>query len=170
MAHRRHQKWFSGQIDIENADAIAGLVEATGARRILDYGSGKGYQYLKDRIHERWGGILPHCYDVGVWQLRHRPTGLFDGVICTDVMEHIAEWDVEDVLADVFGLLRVDAPTFAYFNIFCNPAGKTFPDGTNVHLTVKPPEWWEGCISKFSRDNLTIWTDYEYLGCDYVQR
>jgi hypothetical protein len=41
--------------------------------RLLDYGSGKGYQYLARRYHERWGGLLPHCYDIGVQQLSPSP-------------------------------------------------------------------------------------------------
>jgi hypothetical protein len=169
-AHRRHQKWFSGSIDPEGADAVAELVAATGASRILDYGCGKGYQYLSDRVHERWGGILPHCHDIGVWQLRERPQGLFDGVICTDVMEHIDEQDVHDIFRDVFSFLRTDRQSFAYFNIFCNDAGKCFPDGRNVHLTVKPPQWWRRIVKQHERDYLTIWVDYEYDCSNYMQR
>lgn len=162
-AHARHQKWFSGRIDIENADAIGELVAGRTDLRLLDYGSGKGYQYLKYRSHERWGGILPHCYDIGVWQLKDRPEGKFDGLICTDVLEHIAEPDIDSVLVDMFGFLHTDRPVFAYFNVFCNPAGKVFPDGQNVHLTVMPPKWWEARLSGHRRHLLTIRADYEYV-------
>lgn len=169
--HVKHQKWWSGQIGPESADHIAELVAATSARHIADYGSGKGYQYLADRVHERWGGILPHCYDVGVWHFRRRlMPGSFDGLICTDVMEHIATADIKEVLADAVALLRVDRPVFAYFNVFCNLAGKSFPDGRNVHLTVRPPDWWEAKHFKKlrQRENLRLWVDYEYVRSDNV--
>lgn len=159
-AHLRRLKWWSGGLNIDNVDHIRQLVSKTSARRLLDYGSGKGYQYLKDRVHDAWGGILPHCYDIGVHQLKNKPKGKFDGVICTDVMEHIHRDDIDIILSDIFGLLEDKA--FAYFNIFCNEAAKTFPDGTNVHLTVKSPEWWDKRLRGYARDGLTIWADYEY--------
>lgn len=165
-AHATRLKWFSGRLGIENADAIGELVAGRRDLRLLDYGSGKGYQYLKYRSHERWGGILPHCYDIGVWQLKERPTGKFDGVICTDVMEHIDEPDIDRILSDMLGFLHGDRPVFAYFNIFCNPASKFFPDGRNVHLTVRPPKWWEARLSAHRHHNLTIRADYEHM-CDH---
>ena len=136
----------------------------TKAVRLLDYGSGKGYQYLRDRIHDVWGGILPHCYDPGVRQLIKRPEGLFDGVICTDVMEHIDRRDVGLVLTDIFGFLRPGG--FAYFNIYCGPSGKKFPDGTDVHLTVETPEWWEKQIGRFRTAGRIIKVDYAYPDSD----
>lgn len=140
------------------------MVKQTNAKRLLDYGSGKGYQYLSQRAHEAWGGILPHCYDIGVWQLKSKPTGLFDGVICTDVMEHIDRADIKLVLSDIFGYLDCSRPggAFAYFNVFCNAAAKRWSDGRNVHLTVEPPEWWDNVFKKYERDGLTLWVDYEY--------
>lgn len=165
--HKKHQKWFSGQIDIENADAIAELVSLTGAKRLLDFGSGKGYQYLVDRVHERWGGILPYCYDPGVWQLRMRPDGLFDGVICTDVLEHIAEPDIPGVLQEIRD--NIAPGGFAYLNVFCNLAGKTFTDGRNVHLTVKPPSWWDAIIHAAFEGEL-VRVDYEYYCGDDLQQ
>src|SRR5690348_1646525 len=99
----RNEKAFAGYSLKSYVDDIALLVERHNPKSLLDYGSGKGYQYLQKRMHERWGGLLPYCYDVGVRQLSEKPQGLFDGVICTDVMEHIAEEDVDAVLDDIFG-------------------------------------------------------------------
>lgn len=160
ILHETYPKWFSGQMGIETAMTIRGLVEQVGAKRLLDYGSGKGYQYLTQRMHEVWG-ILPECYDVGVQQLSARPEGLFDGIICTDVMEHIAERDLAEILTDIVSLTRPRA--FIYFAICCRLAWKTFPDGTNVHLTVRPPDWWRRLLLNYQRDGLTIYDDYEYF-------
>ncbi len=159
--HERYPKWFSGYSIKSCVDDIAELVESHGSKRLLDYGSGKGYQYLGPmRVHERWGGILPHCYDPGVKQLRKKPDGLFDGIICTDVMEHIEEDDVPGVLASIFGYAAPSA--FVFFCIACRPAKrKRLPDGRDVHVTVKPPAWWGKRLEPFKRDGLTFRVVYD---------
>lgn len=170
--HQGNAKVFSGRIDPEMADRIGCLVLMRGARTLLDWGSGKGYQYLRNRIHERWGGILPHCYDVGVIQLEHPPEGTFGGVICTDVLEHIKTEDVDDVLLELLRYTGEDG--FVYMNICCQLAGKTFPDGGNVHLTVEPPAWWRDRITaaqtKAGRHDVYAWADFDYYGDYDMQR
>lgn len=169
--HVQHARWFSGRLDPESVDAIAELVRRTGAARLVDFGSGKGFQYLADRVHERWGGILPHCYDVGIEQLDRRPEGRFDGLICTDVLEHIFIADVERTLDEMFAMLRSDGgPAFAYFNIYCNTSGKTFEDGQSVHLTVRPPSWWHKVVMRRQRRGLIVYIDYQYSRGDDLQR
>lgn len=141
--HERKKKWFSGKSIMNYAGEIAELVYATDAKTILDYGSGKGKQYTDFLVHKRWGGVLPRCFDVGVEKFSKRPEGLFDGVICTDVMEHIDQDDVDEILADIYSFVRPHG--FAFFNIACRPSNndkKRLSDGRDVHLTVKPPHWW----------------------------
>lgn len=149
--HNQNEKFLAGKLTAENVQGIARMVDwwhktsgLTTQPRLLDYGSGKGYQYLSRRIHEEWGGSLPYCYDPGVFHFSKRPKGRFDGIICTDVMEHLEEQDVLDVLAD----LRAYAtkPAFLYMTICCRKAWKKFDDGSNLHKTIKPPEWWEPLI------------------------
>lgn len=155
--HEDRPKLFAGDSLLHHVDAIAELVRETGAKTLLDYGSGKGFQYLAKRAHEAWGGILPVCYDVGVRQLSERPAGTFSGVICTDVLEHIAEEDVDGVLADIFSY----AESFVFLAISCRPAKKFFPDGRNVHLTVKEPGWWDRKINRLERPGFSIQVSYD---------
>ena len=164
--HASDPKIFSGRADPEVADRIATLVSMTGAASLLDWGSGKGYQYLADRVHDRWGGVLPVCYDVGVPQLDRYPTKAYDGVICTDVLEHIMPADVDGVLAAVHGF----AIKFVYMGICCRPAGKLLPDGENAHQTIRPPEWWEERLAGCAREGLYVWADYEFFRDYDVQR
>ncbi len=160
--HDQGHKIFSGYSIKSSVADIAELVGHLRYRldegqcpRLLDYGSGKGYQYLGMRVHERWGSILPVCYDPGVKQLSERPTGRFNGVICTDVMEHIEEADVPKILDDIFSFLP--GPGFAYFYIACRPAKrKKLPDGRDVHVTIKPPVWWAEQVSGYHREDLII--------------
>lgn len=148
-----YAKHFSGKLGLTQVKEIRKLVEWCKPVRILDYGSGKGFQYLEKRVHEQWGGMLPYCYDPGVLQIAKKPDGLFSGVICTDVMEHIDPDDVDPVLTDIFQSLYPVGPVFAYFHISTRPAGKTFDNGENVHLTVRPAEWWEKQLNRFQGHN-----------------
>lgn len=84
--HADHEKYFAGFTLKRYADRITKLVELTTPRSLLDYGCGKGYQYLLHRYHLKWekfmcgedaereyiGNELPVCYDIGVRQLRQR--------------------------------------------------------------------------------------------------
>lgn len=158
--HARNPTWFSGYSIKASIGEIADLVFEFQPDRLLDYGSGKGYQYLEQRLHRHWGGLLPHCYDPGVRQLRKKPEGTFGGIICTDVMEHIEEADVEETLGRIFGHAALTA--FVFFYIACRPTHcKRLPDGRDVHVTVRPPEWWGRQMDPFRRDGLTIRVVYD---------
>jgi hypothetical protein len=130
-------KRFLGYTSTRYAPDIGELVGLYEAASLLDYGSGKGLQYLVKRIHEAWG-ILPYCYDPGWRPLSERPTRTFDGVICTDVMEHVAPERVDRTLRDIYSF----ADRFVFFAISCATSSKTLPDGTPCHITVEGPEFW----------------------------
>lgn len=158
--HSQYPKRLGGKFTELKTKSIADLVfdlDISGPPRLLDYGSGKGYQYLGDRVHEQWGGHLPICYDPGVRQLARRPTGKFDVVICTDVLEHIEVDDLPAVLEEVFGY----ADTSVYFHICCRPAWKSFEDGVNLHVTVKPPAWWDALLTKLKPPHVKLVVTYE---------
>jgi hypothetical protein len=166
-------KAFQGKSIRPSVPHIARLVELTKPRRLLDYGCGKGLQYSEYKVQQAWGGMKPYCYDVGVERYANRPNGAFHGVICTDVLEHIAEADVPAILDDIFGFLperRDGGTSFAFFYVACRPAArKTLPDGRNVHLTVKPPAWWEGQFEKYKRDKLIIESRFDEQGMEATE-
>lgn len=126
-------------------DSIAQLVAAHRPERLLDYGCGKGYQYLARRYHERWGGLLPHCYDIGVQQLADKPEGQFGGVICTDMLEHIEREDVAQIIDELIGYTAPGG--FLFLGISCRPTRKKLPAGGDVHRTIEPPRWWADQLS-----------------------
>ncbi len=143
------QMMFSGHSMPGNALNIKKHIERTGARTMLDYGCGKGLQYQVSNINVPGVGVVPSMreflgnpeltlFDAGYAPYSTLPTGTFDGVICTDVLEHITEEDIPWVLDELFGY----ADKFVYANIACYPAKKTLPNGENAHCTVKPPVWW----------------------------
>jgi hypothetical protein len=155
----RHHKWFRGFSVCAHVDDIRRLIVSTGSKSILDYGCGKGLQYSERRMHEDLGVEQPYCFDVGVPEFSARPVGRFDGVLCCDVMEHIAEPDTDAVLKDVMGF----ADKFVFLRIGCVPSrkDKTLPDGRNVHLTVRPEEWWAAKIERLRPKNIVAEVRYD---------
>jgi len=67
------------------------------------------------------------------------PDNRFDFVICTEVMEHIPEEGVLDVLKEIY---RVGRNTFV-LTICLKPAVYKMPhDGSEPHICIKSVEWW----------------------------
>lgn len=140
---------FPGKSLIPQADRIKRLIEATRSEAILDYGSGKGMQYgispfvvagvgQWPSIVEYWDISEVTCYDPCFEAFNHLPEGRFDGVICTDVLEHCPEEDIEWVIDEIFSY----ADKFVFANVACYPAAKRLPSGENAHCTIRPVEWW----------------------------
>ena len=132
---------------------IKRLIESTGARTILDYGAGKGMQYrpqkivvdgrhVADGIAEYWDVDEVRLFDPGYAPHSALPQGRFDGVVCTDVLEHCPEEDLPWILDEIFGYARL----FVYLNVACFPARKHLPSGENAHVTVRPPQWWRELV------------------------
>lgn len=145
------EKTFPGKSLVRQAQRIRGILDILQSETLLDYGAGKGQQYepmrvndgkrVYDSIPEFWG--VPRdritCYDPGYAPFTTLPSGKFDGVICTDVLEHVPEEDMPWVVREIFGYAR----DFVYLNVACYPAMKTLPNGENAHCTIQPPVWWQ---------------------------
>lgn len=145
---------------------IKEMIVTTGARTLLDYGCGKGQQYkmgpLKDQngrfmakdVQDFWGVENIRLYDPGVPQYDAYPSEEFDGVISTDVLEHIPRDDVFWVVEEMVSRAR----KFIFANIACYPALALLPNGMNAHVTVEHPRWWAGLFESAARrkENLKI--------------
>lgn len=138
---------FPGTELAPHVDAIAALVKQTNSTTLLDFGCGKGQQYSIDNLHECWGGILPTLYDPGFPEHDVKPDGLWDGVICTDVLEHVPEAAIRDVLGDIISRSN----KFVFLNVSIRVARAVLPNGENAHCTVKPPEWWGHQVAMVQR-------------------
>ena len=143
------EKTFPGKSLLPQVGRIKRLIDLTKARTILDYGSGKGLQYeprsVKDEAGGEWPGIVDYwdidevvCYDPCYAPYGKLPTGEFDGVISTDVLEHCPEEDIPWIVEEIFGY----AARFVFANVACYPARKRLPTGENAHCTIKPLAWW----------------------------
>ncbi|MEE9301395.1 MAG: class I SAM-dependent methyltransferase [Alphaproteobacteria bacterium] len=149
---------FKGKSLPRQVVEIKELIDRHGAKSLLDYGAGKAYLYWAKQITfpdgQVFDGLMPYwgiesiaLYDPGYARFNVLPTGRFDAVISTDVLEHCPEEDIPWILAELFSYAR----RFVFANIACFAAKKSLPNGENAHATVKPPEWWEAAIVKASK-------------------
>ncbi len=129
---------------------IKRLIDETDAKTILDYGSGKGMQYEPQRIalpgRGEWNSVLDYwdvdevrCYDPCYEPYSRLPEERFDGVVCTDVLEHCPEEDLRWIVSEIFSF----ATRFVYAAVACYPAKSRLPNGENAHCTVRPQQWWQ---------------------------
>lgn len=141
---------FDGRSLAPHTLTIRDLIGLTGAKTLLDYGAGKGTLYnMRDLkgpdgethsdLRSYWGVDSIALYDPGYAPYSAYPTGRFDAVISTDVLEHIPEDDIPWVLDEIFGF----AEKFVFVTIAAFPARKLMPDGTNAHCTIQSLEWWQ---------------------------
>ena len=148
-------KTFDGRSLRKETGRIKNLIALTGARTILDYGSGKGTQYdpkplvIKgegewDSVIDFWGVDEVTCFDPAYAPYSTLPSGRFDGVVCTDVLEHCPEEDIDWIVHEIFSY----AERFVYLAIACYPANKRLPNGENAHCTIRPVEWWQGMLDQ----------------------
>jgi hypothetical protein len=146
-------KTYPGDSMPRHTGEIKALIDAHGARTILDYGSGKGCQYRDVRVKqpdgrvlgtipEFWGVDSVTCYDPAYEPFRTLPQIQFDGVVCTDVLEHCPEEDIPWIVGEIFGFAR----RFVYVNVACYPAMKRLPSGENAHCTIQTTAWWDAMV------------------------
>ncbi len=149
---------FPGKSLPPQAGPIKRLIDLTGARTVLDYGSGKGQQYVPMPVADEggtvhlgipaWWGVDVTCHDPGYPPYAALPTGRFDGVISTDVLEHCPEEDMPWIVAELFAY----ATRFVFANVACYPARKLLPNGANAHCTIRPAKWWRAVFERAARD------------------
>jgi hypothetical protein len=159
LKNREAAQVFPGNSLADHVELVRTLAQRTGAKTMLDYGCGKAQLYkardirlpggtMIPGVREFWGVDEVRLYDPGVGEYAQRPDGQqFDGLVSTDVLEHIPEEDIPWVLAECFAFAR----RFVYMNIASYPAKRILPNGWNAHVTIRPPQWWREQIETAAR-------------------
>ena len=133
---------------------IKKIIEINNCNSLLDFGCGKGFLYknkfkLKgaefNNLFDFWKIKNIFLYDPGVDEYSEYPKKKYDGVICTDVVEHIPEDDVLNFIDELFKLSN----KFIFIVIATIPASKYFEDGNNIHLSLKNEDKWKKIFLEF---------------------
>jgi len=131
-----------GQSSLLFKDQISLIIKTFKPKSILDYGCGKGK--LMESISKEHPEIKCYNYDPSICKFSTIPIDHVDMIINTDVLEHIPEEDIDDVLQHISSLCN-----YAYFNLHHGLAACILPNGENAHCTVKPREWYYEKMTKY---------------------
>lgn len=123
------------------------------AKTVLDYGCGGGT--LKPALQRTaTDAITVMEYDPCIPGKDNLPGVKVDLVVSTDVLEHVEEDKIDNVINHIFTL----ATKGIYLVISTRPANAHLPDGTNAHVCLHPPSWW---VKKLNRSGWLISSSYE---------
>lgn len=142
---------FSGESLKPHEPEIRKLIAENDISTILDYGCGKANWHKKFNLVKDLT-----LYDPYYGPYSQKPSGKFDMVICTDVLEHVPEDDVESVLSELIDYTE----KVLFLAIAIRPAHKSFSNGINLHLTVWPKDKWEELIDRLTCKNIKIIRHY----------
>ena len=148
------QKTFAGYSLIKWIPEIQSIIKINKANSIIDFGCGKALAY-KGKIQsgqktysglkEFWAVENITLYDPGVKEFNNYPKKKSDGVICTDVLEHIPTKDIFHFIDGLYSLSK----KFIFLVVATIPASKLFEDGRNIHLTLKNADEWNIIFNEF---------------------
>ena len=147
---------FLGYSLVKWVHKIRKIIHSTNSKTLIDYGCGKALLYNNkinfqnqtfNNVQEYWGVKDVFLYDPAVEKYSIQPVEKVDGIICTDVIEHIPE---EDIIVFIDNLFKL-ANKFVFLVIATRLAGKYFDDGKNIHLCIKTEKEWGVIFSKFKK-------------------
>jgi hypothetical protein len=162
--HKEEGK-FRGISLVPLVPTLYNIINKNNCKTLLDYGCGKAIPYskkecksigLKKPVQELCNLDSFDLYDPAYPKYDKLSKKKYDIVVCTDVMEHIAEQDIDYVLKDI---LEHSKKT-VFLNISCQLALKHFKEGKfkgkNVHVSVFNGHWWSNKIKN-------IWNNFKHL-------
>jgi len=141
-------------------------LDKRGSGTILDFGSGTGVHWtkkvpipgVKERktASEHFGSRLRgfYRYDPAHPEYCKKPTGTFDIIMCTEVLEHVPLEELPELLSEMKSYLADDGVV-----IFTIPKGlssNAFPDGKNLHITLMETKEWNKMFYQYFDDHILI--------------
>lgn len=129
-------------------DEISAFIDNLKPESILDYGCGKSS--VDNLLMAKYPHIKIYQYDPAIEEYNTLPISKADMVICQDVLEHVPEAILPEVIKDIRSISE-----HAYFYISHSLSGDILPNGEDAHCTIKEPEWFCSLIKK-SFDTVTL--------------
>jgi len=135
-----HATGAYGTTSVKNLRFIRPEIQLLGPRSILDYGCGQSR--LIDLLDLGYAAKLVR-FDPAIPEVSQRPDEVFDLLINIDVLEHIEEADLDDVISDMRSLCRE-----ALIIVDTKEAVTLLGDGRNAHVSLHPAAWWQDRLGR----------------------
>jgi SAM-dependent methyltransferase len=145
ILHSESKAFGVGNVTSKHYPLIKGTILKRGYESVLDYGCGKGHFITFAR--RELPNLRVEGFDVASDEFGSMPSGVFDMVICLDVMEHVEFGALSFVLDEI----RAKAGKLFICSVANYPAGKKLPDGRNAHVTQLPFSTWFTIFGSFFR-------------------
>jgi SAM-dependent methyltransferase len=160
--HDEYRRFSPGETSVKNLK-ITDLLRRCKVKTVLDAGCGSG-KFMRALIEESGNEFSVHGFDiaencldpffdkmkkdiltVGVLWDKQDFNKEYDAIICCDVLEHIPTEKIDLVLENFYRCSKI----LCYFSIALQDDDFGLPTiGTQLHLTVKKPDWWIEQIKK----------------------
>lgn len=155
--HHASSKTFSGRFLLRYLVAIKEVIDDLGCKTMLDYGAGKGQQYMTPiaggRKIEDYLGVKVTKYDPAWPAFASEPVGKFDIVVCTQVLGSIPISDIEWVIDRMYGFAR----KAVFVGERLGPVNKQIHDRLRGSM---PHEWkredWEKVLHRPGSDIVAV--------------
>jgi hypothetical protein len=135
-----HATTAYGDTSVKNLRFIRPEIQLLAPRSVIDYGCGQSR--LIEQLELGYDARLVR-YDPAIPAHAKRPDGVFDLLINIDVLEHIEEADLDDVISDMRSLCRE-----ALIIVDTKAAALKLADGRNAHVSLHPHAWWQDRLSR----------------------
>jgi len=129
-----------GNTSVKNLRFLRPEIKLLRPASIIDYGCGQSQ--LLDLL-ELGYPVARYRYDPAIPQYSKRPERSFELLLNIDVLEHIEEADLDEVLAEMRSLCRD-----AIIIVDTKEAVAKLEDGRNAHVTLRPHGWWRERIGR----------------------
>jgi hypothetical protein len=88
-----------------------------------------------------------------------KPTGKFDIVMCTEVLEHVPIDELPELLKEIASYMLDDG--IAIFSIPKGLSNNAFPDGSNLHITLMGTKEWNELIETYIPQHVLVHHGHE---------
>jgi hypothetical protein len=140
--YHKNDKIWQGTTITKYIPLINQIIKDKDIKTILDFGCGKAKHHPLE-----WNATK---YDPAIPDYQNKPTGKFDLVISTDVLEHIPVANLKPIIDELFEYSN----KWLFVSVCCRKAKAILPNGYNAHATIESAKWWRELFKPYQNYTL----------------